>query len=173
MQIFIFHQLLTVWRARSHLAATLAAARGRGGGCGRAQCRKQNKILINPRNLTSYTSLKRHDSAGFAPPHVTGETWLLLALLLSASPASIEAPGAPPSRRRGRGARIWTRGPPSTATPPLLVAFATFRPTRRKSNEGDGAVRAAARLNSAGCRAFRSSVEARHRGFAAGRRVRL
>ena len=37
-------------------------------------------------------------------------------------------------------------------------------------NEGDGAVRAAARLNSAGCRAFRSSVEARHRGFAAGHR---
>ena len=34
-------------------------------------------------------------------------------------------------------------------------------------------VRAAARLNSAGCRAFRLSVEARHRGFAAGHRVRL
>ena len=34
-------------------------------------------------------------------------------------------------------------------------------------------MRAAARLNSAGYRAFRSSVEARHRGFAAGHRVRL
>ena len=34
-------------------------------------------------------------------------------------------------------------------------------------------MRVAARLNSAGCRAFPSSVEARHRGFAAGRRVRL
>ena len=35
----------------------------RGGEYG--QCRKQNKILINPRNLTSYTSLKRHDSGRF------------------------------------------------------------------------------------------------------------
>ena len=94
--------------------------------------------------------------------------------MISASPASIEAPDGPPSRQRGRGARISRRGPPSTATPPSLVAFASFRQTRRKSNEGDGAVRAAARLNnSAGCRAFRSSVEARHRGFAAGRRMRL
>ena len=44
---------------------------------------------------------------------------------------------------------------------------------RRKWNEGDGAVRAAARLNSAGYPAFSSSVEARHRGLAAGRRERL
>ena len=34
-------------------------------------------------------------------------------------------------------------------------------------------MRAPARLISAGCRVFRSSVEARHREFAAGRRVRL
>ena len=34
-------------------------------------------------------------------------------------------------------------------------------------------MRAPARLNSARCRAFPSSDEARHRGFAAGRRVRL
>ena len=68
-----------------------------------------------------------------------------------------------PSRRRGRGARIWTRGPPSTSTPLLLVALhvalAALRPMRGKWNDGDGAVRAAARLNSARCRRVcRSSV---------------
>ena len=53
-----------------------------------------------------------------------------LALWFSASRASIEAPVGRPGRRRGRGARIWTRGPPSTSTPLLLVALAAARPTR-------------------------------------------
>ena len=58
----------------------------------------------------------------------------------------------------GRGARIWTRGPPSTSTPLFLVAFAALRPTRIKWNEGHGAMRAASRLSSAGSRVVRSSV---------------
>ena len=55
-----------------------------------------------------------------------------LALWFSDSRASIEAPVGRPGRRRGRGARIWTRGPPSTSTPLLLVALAAARPTRGK-----------------------------------------
>ena len=61
---------------------------------------------------------------------------------------------------------MWTRGPPSTSTPLFLVAFAALRPTRRKRNEGDGAVRAASRLSSAGSRAWYGRPwEVRNRGF--------